>query len=111
MLLWVRIRSRGKDYREVRDTGATISIGAKKILRLGDLKNIMPTAPIRRGDGHVVHNCGDCEVDPPMGSTSIVHRFYVLDSEAYHFVGGTNFFAEHPPDSMPHAASVVCPPY
>ena len=33
----------------------------------------MPTAAIRMGDGHVVHNCGDCEVEVPMGSRTIAH--------------------------------------
>ena len=55
----------------------------------------MPTACIRMGDGHVVHSCGDCEVDVPMGSRSIDHRFYVMDTEAFDFVLGTNFFVEH----------------
>ena len=61
---------------------------AKKILPPRDLKNIMPTAAIRMGDGHVVHSCGDCEVDVPMGSRSIAHLFYVADTEAFHFVPG-----------------------
>ena len=39
---------------------------AKKTLPHGDLKNIMPNAAIRMGDGHVVHSCGVCEVDVPM---------------------------------------------
>ena len=69
---------------------------AKKILPRGDLKNIMPTAAILMGDGHVVHSCGDCAVDVPMGSRSIAHRFYVMDTEASDFVPGTDFFAEHP---------------
>ena len=67
----------------------------KKILPRGDLKNIMPTPAIRMGDGHVVHSCGDCEVDVPMGSRSIAHRFYVMDTEAFDFVLGTDFFVEH----------------
>ena len=49
----------------VLDTGATVSILAKKSLPGGDLKNTMPTAAVRMGDGHVVHSCGDCEVDVP----------------------------------------------
>ena len=81
----------------VLDTGATISIVAKIILPRGDLKNIMPTAAIRIGDGHVVHSCGDCEVNVPMGSRSIAHRFYVMDTEAFNFVLGTDFFVEHSP--------------
>ena len=76
------------------DTGATISIVAKKTLPSGDLKNILPTAAIRIGDGHVVHSCGDCEVEVPMGSRSIAHRFYVMDNEDFNFVLGTDFFVE-----------------
>ena len=49
----------GREYLGVLDTGATISIVAKKILPCGSLKNTMTTAAIRMGDGHVVHNCGD----------------------------------------------------
>ena len=43
----------------------------------------------------MVHSSGDCEVNVPMGSRSIVHRFYVMDTEAFDFVLGTDFFVEH----------------
>ena len=66
-MFWVRIRLGGREYLGVLDTGATISIVAKKALPQGDLKNIMPTAAIPIGDGHVVHSCGDCEVEVPKG--------------------------------------------
>ena len=68
---------------------------AKNILPCGSLKNTMTTAPIQMGDGHVVHSCGDCEVEVPMGSRSIAHRFYVMDTEAFDFVLGTDFFVQH----------------
>ena len=55
----------------------------------------MPTIATCMGDGLVVHSCGDCEVDVPMGSRSIAHRFYVMDTEAFDFILGTNFFVEH----------------
>ena len=77
-MFWVRIRLGGREYLGVLDTGATISIVAKKILPCGSLKNTMTTAAIRMGDGHVVHSCGDCEVEVPMGSRTIAHRFYVM---------------------------------
>ena len=32
----------------------------------------------------------------PVGTGSIVHWFYVMDNEAFNFVLGTHFFAEHP---------------
>ena len=76
-MFWVRIRLGGREYLGVLDTGATISIVAKKILPGGSLKNTMTTAAIRMGDGHVVHSCGDCEVEVPMGSRTIAHRFYL----------------------------------
>ena len=94
-MFWVRFRLGGREYLGVLDAGATISIVAKKALPLGDLKNIMPTAAIRMGDGHVVHRCGDCEVDVPMASRSIAHRFYVMDTDAFDLVLGTDFFVEH----------------
>ena len=48
------------------------------------------------GDGRVVHSCGDCEVNVPFGSRSIAHWFYMMDTEAFDFVLGTDSFAEHP---------------
>ena len=55
----------------------------------------MTTAAIRMGDGHVVHSCGDCEVEVPMGSRTIAHQFYLMDTEAFDFVSGTEFFVQH----------------
>ena len=94
-MFWVRIRLGGREYLGVLDTGATISIVAKKILPCGSLKNTMTTAAICMGDGHVVHSCGDCEVEVPMGSRTIAHRFYVMDTEAFDFVLGTELFVQH----------------
>ena len=55
----------------------------------------MPTAAIRMGDGHVVHNCGVFEVEVLVGSRNIAHRLYVTDTEGFDFVLGTQFFVEH----------------
>ena len=84
-------------FGDVSDQGDvnTISIVAKKTLICGSLKNTMTTAAIRIGDGHVVHSCGDCEVEVPMGSRTIAHRFFVMDTEAFDFVLGTDFFVPH----------------
>ena len=95
LVFWVRIRLGGREYLGVLDTGATISLVAKKILPRGDLKNIMPTAAIRMGDGHVVHSRGDCEIEVPMGSRSIAHRSYVMDTDTFDLVLATDFFVEH----------------
>ena len=81
-MFWVCIRLGGREYLGVLETGATISIVAKKILPRKDLRTIMPTAAIRMGDGHKEHSCGDCEVDVPMGSRSIAHQLYVIVSAA-----------------------------
>ena len=94
-MFWVRIRLGGREYLGVLDTGATISIVAKKALPCRSLKNTMTTAAIGMGDGHVVHSCGDCEVEAPMGSRTIAHRFYVMDTEAFDFVLGTDLVVQH----------------
>ena len=93
-MFWVSIRLGGREYLGVLDTGATISILAKKTLPRGDLKNIMPTPAICMGDGHVVHSCGECEVDEPMGSRSIAHLFSVMDTEAADYILGTDFLVQ-----------------
>ena len=74
-MFWVRIRLGGREFLGVLDTGATISILAKKTLPRGSLTNTMPTAAIRMGDGHVVHSRGYCEFEVAMGSRTIAHRF------------------------------------
>ena len=94
-MFWVRIQLGGREYLGVLDTGATISMVAKKTLPCRGLTNTMPTAAIRMGEGHVVHSCGDCEMEVPRGSRTIAHRFYVMDTEAFHFVLGTDFFEQH----------------
>ena len=55
----------------------------------------MTSAAIRMEDGHVVHSCGDCEVELPMVFRTIAHRFYVMDTEAFDFVLGIDFFVQH----------------
>ena len=50
-MFWVRIRLGRREYLEVLDTRAIISIAAHKMLPRGYLKNIMPTAAIRIGEG------------------------------------------------------------
>ena len=94
-MIWVRIQLGGREYLGVPDTGATISIVVKKTLPCGSLKNTMTIAAIRMGDGHVVHSCGDCEMEVPLGSRTIAHRFYVMDTEAFDIVFGTDFFVQH----------------
>ena len=43
----------------------------------------------------MVHSYKDCEVEVPMGSRTIAHRFYVMDTEALDFVLGADFFVQH----------------
>ena len=43
----------------------------------------------------MVHSCGDCEVEVPTGSRSIAHRFYLMDTEGFDFLLGTDVFVGH----------------
>ena len=69
----------------------------------------MTTAAIQMGDGHVVHSCGDCEVEVPMGSRTIAHQFYLMDTEAFDFVLGTDFLVQHSQIQTLDAASALPP--
>ena len=48
------------------------------------------------GGWPLLHSCEHCEVDVPMETRSMMHRFNVMDTEAIDFVLRTNFFADHP---------------
>ena len=93
-MFWVHIRLGGREYLGVLDTGATISIVAKKTLPCGSLKNTMTTAAIGMGAGHVVHSCGGCEVRC-LRSRTIAHWFYVMETEAFDFILGSDFFVRY----------------
>ena len=109
-MFWVRIRLGGRKYLGVLETGATISIVAKKTLPRWSLTNTMPTAAIPMADGHLVHSCGDCAVEVPMGSRTIAHSFYVMDAEAFDFVLGTDFFVQVCPHARARNAARPSPP-
>ena len=94
-VFWVCIYLGGNEYLGVFNTGATLSIVTKKISPREVVKNSMPAAAIHMGDSQVVYSCGDCEVEVPIGSKSIPHTFCVMDTKAFDFVLGTDFFTEH----------------
>ena len=94
-MFWVCIHLGGQEYLGVLDTGASICIVAENPLSRDGLKNTVPTAAICIGDRHVIYTCGDCEVDVSMGSRGIPQRFYVMDTEAFDFMLGTDFFTGH----------------
>ena len=96
MVFRVRICLGGGEYLGLLYTDDTIHIVAKKTLPRDGLKNTMPTTAICIGDGHMVHSCGNCEVEITMGSRSIPHRFDVMVTEAFVCILGADFFTEQP---------------
>ena len=58
------------------------------------LNNKMPTMARPMGDGHGAHSSEDCEDHVCVGFRNIGQILCVIDSQAFHFVSGTNFFAE-----------------
>ena len=96
LVFLVRVTIAGKDYLGVFDTGATISIVPRQILARLSMGTSRPTVAIRMGDGRVAHSVGDCVLEVPMGWKTISHPFYVMDTEAFDFVLGTDFLTQHP---------------
>ena len=72
-MFWVRIRLGGREYLGVLDTGATISIVAKKILPCGNLKNTIEAGSDPRGHLGVTWGVYLCAGKPPLADIILSH--------------------------------------
>ena len=104
----LRMCLQAKESRGVLDIGATISVVSAKIVPRYGLKRTMSTALFHMGEGHVVHSCGDCEVEVSMSLKRVHCRFHGMVTETFDFVLVTDLFTEHPPVISP--TSAVCHP-
>ena len=78
--------------RAVLDTGATLSIVARGLLKTFNKTN---TVAIRVGDGRTIHSLGRVDVSICLGDRSVMQHSRVLDTEAFDIVIGTDFLREN----------------
>ena len=75
-------------FRAVLDTGATLSIVARRLLKTFKKTK---TVAIRVGDGRTIHSLGGVDVTICLGDETVTQHCRVLDTDAFDIVSGTDF--------------------
>ena len=84
-------------FRGVLDTGATLSIVARRLLKtFKKTKNVA----IRVGDGRTIHSLGGVDVTICLGDKTVTQHCRVLDTDAFDIVIGTDFLRRNPQVKM-----------
>ena len=75
-------------FRAVLDTGATLSIVARRLLKTFKKAK---TVAIRVGDGRTIHSLGGVDVFICLGDETVTQHCRMLDTDAFDIVIGTDF--------------------
>ena len=84
-------------FRAVLDTGATLSIVARRLLKTFRKTK---TVAIRVGDGRTIHSLGGVDVTICLGDETVTQHCRVLDTDAFDIVIGTDFLRRNPQVKM-----------
>ena len=82
-------------YKAVLDTGATLSIVARRLLKQAKIRKTK-TVAIRVGDGRTNHSPGGVHVTVYLGDEQVTQHCKVLDTDAFDIVIGTDFLRRSP---------------
>ena len=93
LVFWIVVRNGDQNFRAVLDTGATLSIVARRLLKTFKKTK---TAAIRLGVGRTIHSLGGVHVSICLGDESVTQHCRVLDTVAFDIVVGTVFLRRHP---------------
>ena len=83
--------------RAVLDTGATLSIVARRLLKTFKKTK---TVAIKVGDGRTIHSLGGVDVTICLGDETVTQHCRVLDTDAFNIVIGTDFLQRNPQVKM-----------
>ena len=84
-------------FRAVLDTGATLSILARRLLKTFKKTK---TVAIRVGNGCIIHSLGGVGVTICLGNETVTKQCRVLDTDAYDVVIGTDVLRRNPQVKM-----------
>ena len=87
------MKIRDQVFRAVLDTGATLSIVARHMLKTFKKAK---TVAIRVGDGCTIHSLGGVHVTICLGEETVTQHCRVLDTDAFDIVIGTDFLRRNP---------------
>ena len=82
-------------HKAVLDTGATLSIVARRLLKQAKIRKTK-TVAIRVGDGRTIHSLGGADVTVCLGDEEVTQHCKVLDTDAFDIVIGTDFLRFNP---------------
>ena len=97
MVFWILVKIRDPVFRAVLDTGAKLSIVARRLLKTFKKNKIVA---IRVGDGRTIHSLGDVDVSICLGDETVTQHCRVLDTDAFDNVIGTHFLRRNPQVKM-----------
>ena len=84
-------------FRAVLDTGATLSIVARRLLKTFKKTK---TVALRVGDGCTIHSLGGVDVTICLGDKNVTQHCRMLDTDAFDIVIGTDFLQRNPQVKM-----------
>ena len=93
MVFWILVKIGDQVFRAVLDTGATLSIVARRLLKTFKKTK---TVAIRVGDGRTIHSLGGVDVTICLGDETVTQHCRVLDTDAFDIVIGTDFLRRNP---------------
>ena len=82
-------------YKAVLDTGATLSIVARRHLKQAKIRKTK-TKAIRVGDGRTIRSLAGVDVTVCLGNEQVTQHCKVLDTDAFDIVIGTDFLRRNP---------------
>ena len=97
LVFWILVKIGDQVIRAVLDTGATLSIVARRLLRTFRKTK---TVAIRVGDGRTIHSLGKVDVIICLGDETVTQQCRVLDTDAFDIVIGTDFLRRNPQVKM-----------
>ena len=92
-------------YKAVLDTGTTLSIVARRLLKQAKIRK-PKTGAIRVGDGRTSHSLGGVNVTVCLGDEQVTQQCKVLNTDAFDIVIGTHFLCRNPQVKL---LSLQCP--
>ena len=98
MVFWILVKIKDEVFRAVLDTGATLSIVARRLLRTFKKPK---TVAIRVEDGRTIHSLGGGgDVAICLGDETVTQDCRVLDTDPFDIVTGTHFLRRNPQVKM-----------
>ena len=82
-------------YKAVLDTGTTLSIMARRLLKQAKIRKTK-TVAIRVGDGRTIHSLEGVDVTVCLSGEEVTQHCKVLDTDAFDIVIGTDFLRFNP---------------